>query len=294
MKRLETVSTPKQAKLNGRFVERIRMSFLEFKKTIGNTIDKNAQIRQDIFSAIKDKNTDNLQSIVDGTEKYTAPVVEEEPVKSSQPYGMTDDDMKNLTNLFNGFANGTLDVQNGVVVSTKAEEKKEEPTFPETAEVKSSSIDKDEVMDLKVQNSELRTRNRGLNDKNLELSQKLVSAESKIASLEDKINKTSDLEGKNKMLESQLNDSKLTISGLSSQVSDLEKSNKESFMRAQVAEEELKRVKADFEVERQQMKEAMEARIRAGVEIAMQQVMGNVYESAPTAAPVKESEGKVM
>lgn len=304
IKRLESLASAKQAKLNGSFAKRIKDTFSEFKKSIKNVTTNNSEMRQGIFTAIKERkdeetvrDTANKMPTIDTTKENMQKATPEDSISKSQPYGMTDEDMKRLTEMFNGLSDGSLDVQDGELKPVLKEEKQkvENASQPGAGSfVKPSDIIMDEVMDLKVQNSELRTRNNGLNDKNLQLNQELVSAKNRIAALEGQLGQSSDLDQKNRNLESQLLDSRAQIAGLSNQISDLERRNKDSFARAQVAEEQLRRAKADFEAERQQMRATMEARIRSGIEIAMQQVMGASYGDSVTSESTQKNGNRTM
>lgn len=336
IKRLQNISAPKQAKLNVSFVEKVRGVFSEFGESMKSVNSTNSKVEQDIYSAIRDRRVDDVRNIVGGT--YTPPVnpqvaepvgIQRENVNSfsqtppaapipqtaqmpqaSQPYGMTDEDMKNLTNMFNGLANGTLDVKNGEIRPTLKEEtpKVENAQQPGVRSfVKPSDIVIDEVMDLKTQNSELKIRNNGLNDKNMDLTQKLNSAQSRIAELERQLRRNQDLEARAsradeterrvRELESRLNGSELTTSNLRAQISQLQESAKDSFTRAQIAEQELAREKARHAEEMEQMNRSVREKVSAGIDIALQQVLGNyghpqagVSQSEMPAIGVNQSE----
>ena len=309
VKRFESISAPKEARTKRSVVERIRNSYSEFIKTVIKADDvaiDNRKMREDIFSAIKNGRVDDVRSIADRTYEPSIPAeepVKVEPEKSSQSSGISDKDMEYLTNMFNGLADGSLDVKDlppVPAVSEVKETEKVETTPVQEAETQSKPFGSPfdvpfaapapapvqnveqkpqtfetpfaaplpvEANDYETKIGDLKIENSELNDANIGLRRQLDAAN-------DEVNKQkriiSGFEMSFGRLDAKVREYQSDVSKLNSELEESRRAREEADKQAHAAREEAERLKAAFEIEkaqweieRKQLKQSQESQNEA-------------------------------
>ena len=239
--RLEVIGTSKQAKLNKKFIERVKGKFraikglgstvTDLKGTVSEVKDSNSKMYSGVFDAINNQRLDDVQNIVSGNVSTAPETVPEKKdvsaeydnlfksipdfLKSKEPSPADDPKYQSVLDTFNGFANHTLDVDaDGKVVPVpEAQPNLFESKAP--TPVPNASLNtglNTELEGLKKENSTLsgkidtlRQTNTKLMDNNSHLASQLSAATSRISALEGNIAKekadNAALSSKNEKLE---------------------------------------------------------------------------------------------